>query len=77
MRFFQPIRFSTGDKDIDLEFWGEKEEVDGKCSVGCQELPIKSPTPTPCATFFTGVATPLGIGFLAVFPVISTILKNF
>ena len=26
-----------GDKDIDLEFWGGKEKVDGICLVGCQE----------------------------------------
>jgi len=29
--------FSIGDKNIDLEFWGGKEKVDGICSVGCQE----------------------------------------
>jgi len=28
---------SIGDKDIDLEFWGGKEKVDGICSLGCQE----------------------------------------
>ena len=30
-------QFSIGDKDIDLEFWGRKEKVDGIYSVGCQE----------------------------------------
>ena len=32
--------FSIGDKEIDLEFWGRKEKLDGICSVGSQELPI-------------------------------------
>ena len=29
------ILYRIGDKDIDLEFWGGKEKVDGICLVGC------------------------------------------